>query len=41
MSEPDNRIIQGYARYDRIGQGGMGEVYRGLDTHTGELVALK
>jgi predicted ATPase/Tfp pilus assembly protein PilF len=41
MSQPDNRIIQGYARRDRIGQGGMGEVYRGLDTHTGALVALK
>ncbi len=41
MSEPDHRIIRGYVRHERIGQGGMGDVYRGLDTQTGQPVALK
>ena len=27
--------------HEMIGQGGMGEVYRGIDTQTGEMVAIK
>jgi predicted ATPase len=37
----DTTIGGRYRIEDRIGQGGMGAVYRGVDTHTGQPVAIK
>ena len=34
-------IAQRYEIHELIGQGGMGEVFRGLDTQTGQAVAIK
>ena len=36
-----NRISGRYELHELIGQGGMGEVYRGVDTQTGDAVAIK
>ncbi|MBZ0277283.1 MAG: serine/threonine protein kinase [Anaerolineae bacterium] len=40
MSEP-NLIANRYRLEERIGQGGMGTVYRGIDTRTSQPVAVK
>lgn len=36
-----NRIVSGYRILDLIGKGGMGTVYRGMHTETGQQVAVK
>ena len=42
MAVSVNTLIGTRYRLDeKIGQGGMGTVYRGLDTQTGEMVAVK
>ncbi len=41
MSEAHPLIANRYQLVALIGQGGMGDVYRGIDQHTGETVAIK
>jgi len=40
-SEPRNAIVAHYNLLDRIGEGGIGEVFRARDTKVGRTVALK
>ncbi|HVO71163.1 MAG TPA: protein kinase [Aggregatilineaceae bacterium] len=41
MGEEIILVAGRYQQHDQIGHGGMGDVYRGADTHTGEPVAIK
>lgn len=41
MDELNGLVIQQYVIHDLIGQGGMGDVYRGVDTTTERSVAIK
>jgi serine/threonine protein kinase/tetratricopeptide (TPR) repeat protein len=41
MSEQKPLVAGRYQLEQLIGRGGMGDVYRGVDTHTGETVAIK
>ncbi len=41
MSESSLVIGGRYQRLDKLGSGGAGDVHRGLDTHTGEPIAIK
>lgn len=41
MSQPSKQIAGRYQLGERIGRGGMGDVYLGIDMQTGEKVAIK
>jgi serine/threonine protein kinase len=41
MADPGSRIAGRYDVQDLLGRGGMGDMYRGIDVETNELVAIK